>query len=345
LLVALVTAGSGVVAGAAASTASAASMATHFEAAGDFASAIAMDREIEGRTGLLWLIDASAASDAARAEQLTLLAWAKALGREGKIDEAVSVYRSVTPVSLRRQATEAIAALLYGSATADAARDAYPSAIVRLEQVVRLAADTAEGAQANRQLPIDEASDAQALLTAGHGADAVAMLDTVVKAGSAAATSTANAIYPEALLVAGQEDVAQQDFKEAVATLERLVTHFAGTPQVAQAQAMLTAPISVSGTLVDKNGVPRQASVRLSTNYKAEPGGTYKTSGPFYTSNSDASGDFIFTSVPIGGPYVLEVFSDGAWTTLIDPASGLPAHPVKVVALVPVLLTFVVLPS
>ena len=101
----------------------------------------------------------------------------------------------------------------------------------------------------------------------------------------------------------------------------------------------------MSGTLVDKNGMPLAAAVRLSTNYKAEPGGTYKTSGPFYTSHADASGDFIFTSVPIGGPYVLEVFSNGAWTTLVDPVSGLPAHPVKVTALVPVLLTFVVLPS
>ncbi len=344
-LAALIMATVGVAAGAAASTADAASMAAHLEAAGDYAGAIAIDRVIEGRTGLLYVIDATAASDAARAEQQTTFAWARALGRAGKIDQAVSVYRSVTAASLRGQATEAIAALLYSSAAADAARGAYPSAILRLEQVVRLASDTADGGQAHRQLPIEEAADAQALLTAGHGADAVAMLDTVIQAGSAAATSTANSIYPEALLVAGQEDVAQQAFKEAVTTLQRLVTHFAGTPQAAQAQAMLTAPVSVSGTLVDKNGVPLSAAVRLSTNYKAEPGGTYKTSGPFYTATADASGDFVFTSVPIGGPYVLEVFSDGAWTTLVDPVSGLPAHPVKVTALVPVLLTFVVIPS
>ena len=71
----------------------------------------------------------------------------------------------------------------------------------------------------------------------------------------------------------------------------------------------------------------------------------YKTSGPFYTSKADASGDFIFTAVPIGGPYVLEVLSNGSWTTLVDPSTGQPAHPVRVTSLVPVLLTFVVLPS
>jgi len=47
----------------------------------------------------------------------------------------------------------------------------------------------------------------------------------------------------------------------------------------------------------------------------------------------------------VGGPYILEVFTGGNWTTLVDPTSGQPAHPVKVSALVPVDLTFVVLPS
>ena len=54
----------------------------------------------------------------------------------------------------------------------------------------------------------------------------------------------------------------------------------------------------------------------------------YQTSGPFYHATADASGDFIFSDVPIGGPYVLEVFADGNWTTLIDPTTNQPAHPV-----------------
>jgi hypothetical protein len=49
--------------------------------------------------------------------------------------------------------------------------------------------------------------------------------------------------------------------------------------------------------------------------------------------------------VPIGGPYVLEVFSGGNWTTLINPTTNQPADPVRVAALEPVVLTFVVLPS
>ena len=51
------------------------------------------------------------------------------------------------------------------------------------------------------------------------------------------------------------------------------------------------------------------------------------------------------TGVPIGGPYVLEVFSDGNWTTQIDPNTDQPSHPVSVTALTPVELTIVVLRS
>ena len=56
----------------------------------------------------------------------------------------------------------------------------------------------------------------------------------------------------------------------------------------------------------------------------------YQTSAPFFYTTSDASGDFTFSAVPIGGPYVLEVFSDGNWTTLINPTTNQPANPVTV---------------
>jgi hypothetical protein len=39
------------------------------------------------------------------------------------------------------------------------------------------------------------------------------------------------------------------------------------------------------------------------------------------------------------------VFANGNWTTLINPSTNQPANPVMVTALVPVDLTFVVLPS
>ncbi len=42
---------------------------------------------------------------------------------------------------------------------------------------------------------------------------------------------------------------------------------------------------------------------------------------------------------------MLEVFSGGNWSTLINPGTNLPADPVMVTPLVPVNLTFVVLPS
>jgi hypothetical protein len=107
---------------------------------------------------------------------------------------------------------------------------------------------------------------------------------------------------------------------------------------------MLAAPVTVSGILVARSGAPESGPVRLSTNYKAQPGGTYRTSGPFILSTADSSGDFTFGSVPVGGPYVLEFFAAGNWTTLIDPTNGQPSHPVKVTSLIPVDLTFVVLP-
>jgi len=341
----MLAAGLGVAAGAAGSTAAAASAAAHLEATGDFARAIALDEVIEQRSGVLFVLDASAASTATATEERTLLAWAGALGRAGRIDEAVALYRSVPDGQLHTQATAAIAALLYASATRSAAQGAYSSAILRLEQIVALAPGTADGELAQRQLPADQIGEAGQLLAAGMGADAVAVLDAVAASGSAAATAGANVLYPAALLVAAQEEVAQQSYKEALATLQRLVTRFAGTAQAVQAAAMLSAPVPVSGTLVARDGVPLQAPVRLSTHYTAEPSGTYRTSGPFYYATADAAGGFTFRAVPVGGPYILEVFTGGNWTTLIDPSSGQPAHPVKVSALVPVDLTFVVLPS
>jgi hypothetical protein len=341
---ALITAAVGVAAGAAGATAAAVSSAARLAASGDFARAIAIDETIEQRTGLAFVLDQSAASDAARTEELTVLAWAKALGREGRIDEAVALYRSETG-SLRARATDALAVLLYASSASDAARGAYPSAILRLEQLVTLAPHTADGKLAQRQLPFYQAGEARQLLAAGRAVDAVAALDTIVAESSPQATQAADGLYPSALLAAGQEAVAQQSYKEALVDLRRLVAQFPGTAQASQALAMLSAPVAVSGTLVSRSGTPASGPVRLSTHYTALPGGTYRTSGPFYYSTSDAGGDFTFKSVPIGGPYILEVFTGGNWTTLINPGSGQPAHPVKVTALVPVDVTFVVLPS
>jgi tetratricopeptide (TPR) repeat protein len=334
----------GIALGAAGSTAAAASQAAQLEAAGEYPSAIAIDQVIEGRTGPLFILDASAAGAASAAEEQTLLAWARSLGRKGQVDEAVVLYRSVRNGSLRPKATEALASLLYASSMSDAAHSAYPAAIARLQEIIALAPGTAAAAEAQRQLPIDQAGEARVLVAAGHAADAVTLLDQVVAEGSAQASAIAASLYPAALLIAGQEEIAQLSYKEAVVDLQGLVARFPGTAQALEAQSMLSAPVAVAGTLVARSGVPQSGAVRLSTNYKAEPGGTYKTSGPFIVSAADSSGDFIFRSVPVGGPYVLEFYAGGNWTTLIDPTTGQPSHPVKVTALVPVNLTFVVLP-
>jgi tetratricopeptide (TPR) repeat protein len=340
----LLVAMAGVALGASGSTAAAASKAAQLEAAGDFAAAIAVDQVIEGRTGPLFILDGPAAATASKDEEQTLLAWAKALGREGRVDEAVVLYRSVSDPSLRPRAIAALASLLYTSSMSDAAHAAYPAAIARLEQIIALAPGTAAASQARAQLPIDQAGEARVLIASGHAADAVTLLDEVVDEGSAVATRTAESLYPAALLIAGQGEITQRSYKEAVVALQRLVAKYPGTAQALQAQAILAAPVAVSGTLVARSGAPESGPVRLSTNYKAEPGGTYKTSGPFILSTADSSGDFTFRSVPVGGPYVLEFFADGNWTTLIDPTNGEPSHPVKVTPLVPVDLTFVVLP-
>ena len=238
----------------------------------------------------MYVLDASAATSASGAEEQTLLAWAKALGRKGRVDEAVVLYRSVSDRSLRPKATAALASLLYTSSMTDAAHAAYPAAIARLEEIIALAPGTAAGAQAQQQLPIDQAGEARVLIGAGHATDAVALLDQVVDEGSAPATTTAASLYPAALLIAGQEEITQLSYKEAVVDLQRLVAKFPGTAQALQAQAMLTAPVAVSGTLVARSGAPEAGPVRLSMNYKAEPGGTYKTNGPFIVSAAKLSG-------------------------------------------------------
>jgi hypothetical protein len=271
------------------------------------------------------------------------MAWAAALGRTGRVDAAVSLYRSVTTSSLRKQALDALAALLLATAAADARQGQYPNAIQRLTEIAAIAPATPAGVQAKRQLPVDQVGEAGVLVTAGRAADAVALLQTVLTEASVEATRTATNLLPAALLAAGQQDLAHDSYLEAVQTLQQLVNSFPSTPEAVEAGAMLHAPEVVSGTLVMHSGAPVSARVRLSSNYKAEPGGMYQTSAPFYFSTSDSSGDFSFGSVPIGGPYVLEVLSNGNWTTLINPTTNQPANPVKVTALIPFDLTFVVL--
>ena len=252
---------------------------------------------------------------------------------------------TVTASSLRRAALDRLAALLFNTATAEAAAAQYPTAILRLLEIGSLAPATPAGVQAEQQLPIDQTGEAGLLITAGRAADAVAILGTVLRDHSAQATRTAVSLYPSALLAAGEEALADDSYGEALVALAQVVDTFPGSAEASQAEAMLAAPVTVSGTLVTHIGAPVSGRVRLSSNYKAEPGGRYQTSAPFYYTTADSAGDFSFSSVPIGGPYVLEVFAAGNWSTLINPSTDQPANPVNVKPLVPINLTFVVLPS
>ena len=339
----ILTAATGVTLGAAASTSSSTSTASSLAAEGQYAKAIAIDEALAGRGGPFAALNPGAPAAARMAAQGTLIAWAAALGRMGRVDVAVTLYRSVTSPTLRARALDALAALLLKTATADARQALYPSAVQRLNEIETIAAATPAGVLAARQLPDDQVGEAELLVTAGRAADAVAILQTVLKENSAQAIRTALSLLPATLLAAGEQDLTHDSYLEAAQTLQQLGAGFPGTAEAVQAAAMLAAPQVVSGTLVTHGGAPISARVRLSSNYKAEPGGMYQTNGPFYYTNADGQGDFSFSAVPIGGPYVLEVLSNGNWTTLINPSSNQPANPVNVRPLVPVDLTFVVL--
>jgi hypothetical protein len=346
LVIAGIVAGAaGAAAGMATGTAASASMADTLASHGFYAEAIAVDEQIASRTGPFYVLDMGAAGNALSDAEQTVMAWAAALGRKGQVDAAVALYRTVTAPALHAPALDALAALLLKASAADAAKAQYPNAISRLMEIRSLAPATPGAIQVTRLLPIDQAGEAGVLVSAGRAADAVAILDTVVKDGSAQATRTADSLFPSALLAAGEEDLAHDAYLEALSALHQLVTTFPSSAEATIGQAMLEAPQTVTGTLVTHLGLPVSDRVRLSSNYKAEPGGMYQTSGPFYPTTADASGDFSLSNIPIGGPYVLEVYADGNWTTLINPTTNQPADPVMVTPLVPVDLTFVVLSS
>jgi hypothetical protein len=327
--------------GAARSTADVASAAAQMSAAGRFPEAIALDHVIAGRTGLLYLLDRGDVSRAERNAQRSMLDWAAALDKAGKVDQAVAVAGAVTDPTLTAQATSQRARLLVQAAQAAAARGDFATALLRLGQISKVGPEPAITAQVAQLLPQYQVGEALALTAAGHGSDALDLLDMAAQQASGA--KAVSGALPAALLAAGKEEIAQFSFKEAAAHLTRLTTDFGGSSQAREARTLLRAAQPVTGTLVDKGGKPVSGQVRLSSHFFSEPGG-YLTTGPFYYSSADGGGNFLFKSIPLGGPYVLEVFHSGNWETFVDPKTGQPADPVSVTALIPVDLTFIVLP-
>jgi TolA-binding protein len=180
---------------------------------------------------------------------------------------------------------------------------------------------------------------AQHLIASGNAPDALVLLAALSPGNAQAA-----ALYPAALLAAAQVCMTAHSYDEAAQDLNDLIRLFPGSPQAATAHTMLAAPQVVVGTLADHLGNPIVAKVRLSSHFTALDSGSYQTTGPFYSSKTDASGNFRFAAIPLGGPYILEVFRDGGWTTLIDPSTGKPSDPVQVLPMTPADLAFIVLP-
>lgn len=339
---AVVAVGLGIGGGAARSTADATAAAAELDGDARYANAIAVDDAIATRTSPLYVLARSDAQAASLDAEETVLAWAEELDRSGHVDEAVALAGTVTDPRLAARSDQERASLLLEAAKDDASRGDYGSALQRLEEIgaLGLTASSAQVAQLTPQYQVDDASQ---LTAAGRAPDAIALLDDAAAAGSAG-RALADAALPGTLLAAAQTEVAYASYKEAVAALRRLVTSFTNSPQAERARVMLGAPQPVTGTLVDKQGKPISAEVRLSSHFQSELGG-YLTSGPFYYSSADRNGDFRFTAIPQGGPYVLEIYANGNWMTFVDPSTGQPANPVNVTPLVPVDLTIVELPS
>jgi tetratricopeptide (TPR) repeat protein len=347
-LVVLVVAGAGlafvsIAGGVARATADAAAQANQLAEEGHYAQAIALDYHLASLGGPLLFLDRADVSSAPSNAQRTMLKWAGALAGIGKIDQAVALTSAVTDPRLQADASHERASVLLHAAMAAAQQGDFVTAVRRLRQILQTDAATSEARQANSLLPDYQVGEASALTAAGRGADAVAILDAVSSGPATVSSQKAAGVYPAALLAAGQEEIAATSYKEAQATLKRLTDMYGGTPQAAQARTLLNAHQSVTGTLAQKNGQPISGRVRLSRHFTSVPGG-YLTSGPFYYSNADRNGNFSIGGVPVGGPYVLEVFHDGNWTTLIDPSTGQPADPVMVAPLEPAALTFIVIP-
>lgn len=333
----------GVAGGAARTTADATAQAAQLRAHRNFGAAIALYTQIAGRNSAIFVLDRGDVSAAPREAQSTMLQWAAALAAAGHVDQAVALAGSVTDRKLLPSAQMERATLLIAAARQAAAGGDFAGALLRLNELEKLDSTSPVASQAAALLPQYDAGEANLLAAQGRGSDAVTLLDQAADLG-ASARPVVDAALPAALLAAGREQINDQSYIEAAATLQRLVSSYPSSAQADAARRLLGQREPVAGTLTDKTGSPISGAVRLSSNFQSLPGG-YVTSGPFYYSAADGNGDFRFNAIPVGGPYVLEVFHNGNWTTLIDPSTGRPANPVNVTAMNPVDLNFIVLPS
>ena len=313
--------------------------------AGDFADAVAAYRSVATHTGPLYLLAHNRVGAAPEDAERVYLDWAASLARQGQVDQALLATDRISLPQLRDQARRARAQIALDAAHAAAAAGQFDVALHRLDQAFAGGppADLAAAATALR--PEYGLDGGRTLLGQGHPAQAVAAFDEVIADSPAAAQArTARGLLPAALLAAGQQSLAAHDDAAALQQLERLVNGFPGAAQAHTASALLAAPQPVIGTLVRRDGTPVSGSqVRLGSHYRKETGG-YLTSSPYYYATTDAHGDFNIETVPLGGPYVLEVEEPGGWTTVVTQTDD-PAYQVTIMPLAPVNLAYVVLPQ
>jgi hypothetical protein len=309
-------------------------------AGGDPARAVSLDEAVAGRSGILMVLDPGASSAARREAQVARIAWAKKLAAGGDVDSAVEVLKLVGEPSLLGQAALARAQILIGASSAADKAGHAELALRRLDQAAQGPPPSSLVQTIAAMRAADEVSAAAELVSSNRAPDAVALLDDASANGGASSAAPA---YPATLLAAAASEMSSLDFRDAAATLQRLVTGFSHSQEARTARGLLRAPQTVSGTLVDAAGHGAAGRVRLATHFTQLPAG-YVTSGPFYFGTSNTSGDFAMPGIPVGGPYVLEYFRSGGWMTLVDPRNDLPANPVTIKPLQPEDLTFIVLP-
>jgi hypothetical protein len=315
--------------------------ATAALAGGDPALAVTLDEDVAGRSGFLMVLDPGASDAAEHDAQVARIAWAKKLAAAGSVDSAVAALTVVRQPSLLTQAAQARAEILIAAAASASQAGHAELALRRLDEASQGPPPSSLVKVIASMRAADEVRAAAELVAAGRAPDAVTLLDDASATGGA---SSASAAYPPTLLAAARLEIASLDLQEAAATLQRLVTGYSASAEARTARALLRAPQTVSGTLVDAAGHPAAGRVRLSTHFTQISGG-YLTSGPFYYGTATITGDFAVTAVPVGGPYVLEYFRGGGWMTLVDPRTDQPADPVTVQPLQPVDLSFIVLPA
>lgn len=323
------------------------SLAEDLRGQGKYDQAVAVYRVLQSQGSPVLLLAHGAVDGAPGDAGHTILDWAAALDKAGHADQALSLLdnaQSLGGVTLPEPETSREHAdIALRSARAEAAAGHWDVALQRLDQLAEDSPPADLAAQGQQLRPAYALNAAQELLRQGHGEAAVTALDDLVRTvGSGAPVTQAQALLPRALLAAGQEALDAHDQSRALTYLQRIVSDFSTSSQAREARILLRAPQSVTGTVVRGSTPVAHLELRLGSHF-TQVGSGYRTSGPYYYATTDARGDFTVDSVPVGGPYVVELLESSGWTTTVGPDG--PAYQFTVQPLTPVDLAFIVLPG